>query len=382
MGLNLTVKPKILAIGGAGIKIAAHLKERELAEFDILGVDLATTPASFEVFPIGGDTFEMFGSGGDPEVARRAAEEKLPELEAKLQGLGLVYLIAGLGGGTASALAPMIAELAVKNGAFVVVFATLPFALEGGRRVSQAREALGDLRATGALVVALPNDTVLRSCPNGSAPAAAMERTDAHISRGIRGLTGMLLTPGLMEVDAENIKNVMHSRGGKTLFAYAEASGEQVMHQIFGELIACGLVPSPEAARTPDHLLMALKISSDIGLKEINTLTAQLAEKFVTRGEKIVGAVVEPSWTEPHVELMVIGQSDPEVRKKHLNALQAAALAAKVNKEKKPSSAQTEFGFNVLQDQRGVFDDAEPNIYRGEDVDVPTYLRRGVKVIL
>jgi cell division protein FtsZ len=395
---TLIAKPKIIAIGGAGIKIAARLKGNFLAEFDILGIDLSApaTAAPFEIFTIGDSTLELFGSGGDPDVVRHAAEAKQRELEAKLQGANLLFIVAGLGGGTASALAPIIAETAGKLGALVVVFAAMPFASEGSRRTTQAREALGALRATGAMVAVLSNETLLRASTNISAAGvdaatgaaklaaimagSALDASDRSIAKGIRGLTSMICAPGLIELDFEKLKKVLVGRNAKTLFAHAEAVGEQALQQVFGDLIACGLLQANEVARSADHMVLAIKMSPDIGLKEVNDLSNQLAEKFGARGEKIVGASIDPTWSGSRIEAIFIGQPDPEIRKKQNAAMQAVSQAAKNSKAKRPPSAQTEFGFNALVDQRGFFEGTDPNIYRGEDVDVPAYLRRGVKV--
>ena len=398
---TLIARPKIIAIGGAGLKIAARLKENSLAEFDMLGIDLSAptlaSPAPFEVFAIGDGTLELFGSGGDPDVVRRAAESKQTELQARLQGANLLFILAGLGGGTAGALVPLVAELAVKLGALVVVFAAMPFAGEGARRTTQAREALGALRATGAMVAVLSNETLLRTVANiqaisttdatsgmGVASLAniVLEASDKSIAKGIRGITSMICAPGLIELDFEKLKKVLVGRNAKTLYAHAEAAGEQALQQLFGDLIACPLLQANEVARSADHMVLSIKASQDIGLKEVNALANQLAEKFGARGEKIIGASIDPTWAPQRIEAILIGQPDPEIRKKQNAAVQAVAQAAKAAKAKMPPSAQTEFGFNALMDQRGFFENTEPNIYRGEDVDVPTYLRRGVKVSL
>lgn len=382
---SLLPKPKILAIGGAGIKIATRLREGPLQDFDILGFDLTATPAPFEVFSVGGGNLEFFGSGGDPEVTHRAAEEKKAEIEAKLQGSPLIFIIAGLGGGTASALAPVIAESAVKSGALVFAFISLPFAIEGSRRAGQAKEALSQLRQSGAVVITLPNDTLLRWAPEGSNATQAMELSDKNIGKGIRGLTAMIYTPGLLEVDFEYLKRTFsQSKNAKTLFSYGEGYGSSALSQVYGELTACPLLQASEVARSADHMVLCLKVSAEIGLKEVHQLTQQLAEKFGVRSEKIVGAIVAADWTEPRIEAVFIGQPDLETRRKQTAALQSATLTAKAARQKPalPSNSQTEFSFNTLLEQRGFFDNTELNIYRGEDVDVPTYIRRGVKVVL
>ncbi len=376
----LITSPKIVAIGGAGIKTAIRLKAGELSGFDFLGIDLAPQEAPFEVCSLAQGALELFGSGGDPEVARRAAEGKQALLEIKLSSANLIFIVAGLGGGTASALTPLVAELAAKTGALVVSFTTLPFAIEGSRRMAQAREAISALRATAATAIALPNDTLSQVAPAGSGASGAMNIADDIITRGIRGLTGMLCAPGLLEFDFVSLKKALLGHGGKTLFSLGEGSGPQALAQAYATLMSFPLLRSNEASRYAEHLTLSVKCSNEFSLHDINAFASQLAEKLGSHGEKVVGAVVEPSWHE-RVEVMLIGQSDPNSRKKQL-LVQSAAETAKAAKQKTPSSAQTELGFNTIADHRGIFENTEPNLYRGEDVDLPTYLRRGVKVVL
>lgn len=382
---SLLPKPKVIALGGAGIKIATRLRDGPLQDFDILGIDLTATAAPFEVLSVGGGNLEFLGSGGDPEVTLRAVEEKKPDIETKLQGTSLLFIIAGLGGGTASALAPMIAEMASRAGALVFAFVSLPFSIEGSRRSSQAKEALSALRQSGAVVIPLPNDILLRWAPEGSTATHAIELADKNIGKGIRGITAMIYTPGLLEVDFESIKRTFtQSKNAKTIFSFGEGFGAGALSQVYSELTSCPLLQAAEVARSADHLLLSVKVSGDIGLKEVMQLTQQLAEKFGVRSEKIVGAVISTDWNEPRIEAVFIGQPDLETRRRQTAALQNATLISKASRQKAEATPnpQTEFSFNTLLEQRGFFENTELNLYRGEDVDVPTYLRRSVKVVL
>ena len=379
---NSSYTSKIIAIGGAGIKIASRLKEGAFIGIDIIGVDLAACPASFEILPVGDGLLKSFGSGGDPDIVRRALEGNLSEMEARLRGTKIVFIIAGLGGGTASALAPLVGECAAKLGAIPVAFVSMPFAAEGARRGAQARESLNALRAAGVCVMVLPNDSLLRSTPGGNSADAALELADRSIAKGIKGFLDMLCFSDCVAQDFEKIKKILCGRNVKTLFACVEASGPTALGHLFPEIVACPLLNSGEVSRSADHLILSFKTSPGIATKELNLLASRLAEKFGARGEKITAVSVDSSWAEPRIEVLLIGQPDPEIRKKHNVAAQAVAQAAKAMKAKLPPSSQTEFGFNLPLDQRGLFDGTDPNIYRGEDVDVPTYIRRNIRIVL
>ena len=379
---TLFASPRIIAIGGAGIKIAARLKATSLAEYDFCGIDLSQTSANFPVISLAeGSTLGFLGTACDPDVVRKIAEEQLPAIITKLQGANLVYIITGLGGGSGSTLAPIVASTAAKLGALVVSFATLPFSVEGARRTNAARDALVELRKCPNLVIPLPNDLLVGA--SAAVTPQAIEQADLPIARTIRSLTSMVCSPGLLEVNYASLQKILAGRTGKALFAMGEAEGPDTLCQAFTALMSYPLLHSPEVARHADHLILSARCSSHISLKEINELTTQLAEKLNLRGERLVGAITDPTWSAPRIEVTLIGLPDPETRKKQSAVIQAAATAARASKPKNcaATSPQTEFGFTSILDQRGYFDSCEVNLYRGEDVDIPTYLRRGVKLI-
>lgn len=380
-------QPKVIAIGGAGLRIASRLSSLGLSGYNIFGLDLGSASASFPVLPLGCSTFDILGNSGDTEVALQSAHDKKSDILSQLQDVPVVFIIAGLGGATGSAVAPFVAQQAVQHGSLVVAFVSLPFAVEGARRATQAKESLAELKSLGAIVIPLPGDLFARL--SDGTPAGALSAIDHAISRGIRGIAGAIYTPGLTEIDFASLRSAaLQAKGAKTLFAYAESTGENALTHLFNDLTGHLLLQANEMARSADHLLLCLKVSNDIGLKEINLITQQLAEKFGIRGERFVGAILEPQWTDSRIEAVVIGLPDAELRRRHQAALQSANLG-KNNKDKAkekdattPTNAQAEFTFNHLPQQRGFFENTDPTLYQGVDLDVPTYLRRGVKVVL
>jgi|GEM_PF-2435528 cell division protein FtsZ len=376
------LNPIVIAIGGAGIKIAARLKGDALPSMGYLGVDVDAAAAPLEVIGVGDEMLKTFGSGGDIDVVRRAALGNLPEIEKRIEGNRVVYLVAGLGGGTGSALVQPIAEKAVKAGKLVVAFAATPFSAEGTKRMALAKDALSELRGTGCCVLTVPNEILLRNAPSGSTAADAIKLSDHSIALAIRGFSSIFGAAEINETEFDRLRQVLCGRNAKTLFACVEVSGEQSLGRLFPEIVACPLLHAYDNARSADHLVVGVRASADIPLKDIQAIAARLAEKFGARGEKITAISVDNSWTQPQLQVLLLGQPDPEIRKKQNAAAQAVAQAAKAMKAKLPASAQTEFGFNFPLDQRGIFDGTDPNIYRGEDVDIPTYVRRNVRVVL
>jgi cell division protein FtsZ len=370
------LKIKVVAIGGAGIRIAERLRTSTLEGFEIWGIDLVENRAGFDILAVGGPELAVLGSGGDPEVTERAAEPYREKIEQSLSGYNLVFILCGLGGGTASALAPIVAECAHKAGATPFSFATLPFSVEGSRRQTQAREALHRLRMVSPLVLAIPNDQLAQADATAHQdPQKALCAADQVISLGIRRFCESFKAGGLLDVDFLSFEKIFSVKtSGKLLFALGSAQGENAAAEAFIQASSCEILHTSEVARRADHLFISLTVGPQMGLKEVKDLAAGLADKFGGRGERLIQARVSPDSVD-RIEILVLGIQDSESRKKPTPA--PKKRAAKI----KAPDPQMEMLLGSLVEQRGAFEDDDPNLYRGEDVDIPTYLRRGVKLL-
>jgi cell division protein FtsZ len=397
---------KLVGVGGAGSNAVDRLKMENLERLQLAVINtdyqaLASSPVQDKVL-IGMSVTRGLGAGGDPDLGREAAEADREKIAAVVKDCDLVFLIGGMGGGTGSGALPVVAETAAEAGALVIAFVTLPFSFEGGRRLKQAEEGLQALRRVCDAVIPLPNDILLQEGAEDASVLDSFARADEWIGRGVKSLWAMLFRTGLINLDFSALRQVFLQRGSKTLFGLGEGAGENAVADTIASLKLCPLLHTPEFSRKADRLLVNIIGGTDLTLPKVNELMTAITDQFGRESHVIMGAVIDESM-QNRVEVCVIGTSDmggrvpgrrpapmAPGRLHHTPAAQpgtaapvpvatpAQAAAAAREAEK---IAQDEFGFGEIE-SRGYFEKTDRNLHDGQDLDVPTYLRRGIKITL
>lgn len=375
--MSTLTKPKIIAIGGAGIKIATRLVEGNLIHNEVLGIDLAQTTAPFEVINVGSDALGFLGSGGDPEVAARAFEGSKEKIAERLDSDDWYIILSGLGGGCATALTPLVSELIAKTKALAMAFVTMPFNIEGSRRVGQAREALERLRRACACVVPLPNEALLQNTDGPNNPEVAFAKSDTIIASALRGLGSINSYGSQLEIDPDLLRKTFSTKTKvKPLFLLGEVAGLAAKENLASELFNFPLLNSGSISRYADELLICMRSSDEFGLGDFDAIAKELSQKVGASKTRMVSARIEPEW-ENRLEVMLLGLYPIEPKKKTVNPIQKKR-GKKGNDPK--GSSQIELPFETVTLEKGYFDQCEPVYFRGEDIDAPTYLRRGIKL--
>ena len=323
----------------------------------------------------------------------------------------LVFLIAGMGGGTGSGAMPTVAEIAAESGALVIAFVTMPFSFEGGRRLRQAEEGMQALRRVCDAVIPLPNDILLQEGADDATVLDAFAQADGWIGRGVKSIWMMLFKTGLINLDFTALRQAFQYRGCKTLFGLGEGSGENAVADAIASLKLCPLLHTPEFARKADRLLVNITGGTDLTLPKVNELMSNITDQFGRNSHIIMGAVIDEDMRD-RVEICVIGTSDmggrvvgvrrplPSMRTRSSNGREIEIPATAESSESTSVSidiqarretlaaeqkiidlkaAQDEFGFGEIE-TRGHFEKTDRNLYDGHDLDVPTYLRKGIKI--
>ncbi|WOO43558.1 cell division protein FtsZ [Rubellicoccus peritrichatus] len=414
---------KIIGVGGAGTNTVDRLQLHESGRAQLAAINtdaqaLAGSPIPEKVM-IGRSVTRGLSAGGSPEMGRKAAEADSAAILNLVSGMDLVFILVGLGGGTGSGAAPIVARAARDQGALVVTFATQPFSLEGGGRLQIAEEALGELRLVSDAVIPLPNDLLLQQAEEDATVLDAFEQADAWIGCGVRSICSMLFETGLINVDFATLRKAFCAQGGKTLFGLGRAEGDDFVDKALEDLAMCPLLHTPEYARKADRLLVNIIGGTDLGIAHVNKIMAAVTERFGSKADTVLGAVIDDSLRRA-VEICVIGTTDVGgggryVRKSAKSLVKKPKPPAPppfaetqeaepqlinidTGSSKKPSPRvhqsklrrskedylidQEEFLFVSEQEQRGYFDKTDRNLFEGEDLDVPTYLRRGIRVSL
>jgi cell division protein FtsZ len=416
---------KLVGVGGAGSNAVDRLKMENLERLQLAVINtdyqaLASSPVQDKVL-IGMSTTRGLGAGGDPDLGREAAEADREKIANVVKDCDLVFLVTGMGGGTGSGASPIVAEIAAEAGALVIAFVTMPFSFEGGRRLKQAEEGLRALRQVCDAVIPLPNDVLLQEAAENETVLDSFARADEWIGRGVKSIWSMLFKTGLINLDFATLRQAFQHRGGKTLFGLGEGQGENAIADVIGSLKLCPLLHTPEFSRKADRLLVNIAGGADLTLPKVNELMNAITEQFGRDSHIIMGAVIDENLA-GRVEVCVIGTSDMggrslpprrPVTKSKLPATAAApatpaprpaasdqplptmvaeaaakptpaktpAVAAAANSAANAKAAQEEFGFGEVE-SRGYFEKTERNLFDGQDLDVPTYLRRGIKIVL
>ncbi len=402
---------KLVGVGGAGSNAVDRLKMENLERLQMAVINtdyqaLSSSPVQDKVL-IGMGVTRGLGAGGDPDLGREAAEADREKIAAVVKDCDLVFLIGGMGGGTGSGALPVVAETAAEAGALVIAFVTLPFSFEGGRRLKQAEEGLLALRKVCDAVIPLPNDILLQEGAEDASVLDSFARADEWIGRGVKSIWAMLFKTGLINLDFSALRQVFLQRGSKTLFGLGEGAGETCVADTIASLKLCPLLHTPEFSRKADRLLVNIIGGTDLTLPKVNELMTAITDQFGRESHVIMGAVIDESM-QNRVEVCVIGTSDMggriggarrptpvparATRTAPATTTEGTPVAASV-----PATAQTaeahaaelaaikvaqdEFGFGEIE-SRGYFEKTDRNLFDGSDLDVPTYLRKGIKITL
>jgi cell division protein FtsZ len=406
-----TVALKLLGVGGAGSNAVDRLKMDNLERLQLAVINtdhqaLASSPVQDKVM-IGMSVTRGLGAGGDPELGREAAEADREKIAKVVAGCDLVFLLAGMGGGTGGGASPIVAEIAAEAGALVIAFVTLPFSFEGGRRLKQAEEGLAALRKVCDAVIPLPNDILLQEAADHETVLNSFARAEEWIGRGVKSIWAMLYKTGLINLDFTALAQAFQHRGGKTLFGLGEGTGEHAAADAIASLKACPLLHTPEFSRRADRLLVNIIGGTDLTLPQVNEIMTAIADQFGRDPHITMGAVIDED-RRNSVEICVLGTSDmggrgvaarrPASGRTRAAAAREEPAAAPVESAgatpgkagaaiaataaaAMPKGQQDEFGFGEVE-SRGQFEKTDRNLFDGQDLDVPTYFRRGIKIAL
>lgn len=422
---------RVIGVGGAGLHLVEHLEQSGLEGVGLLGAHTderrLREARVTEKLLLGAKNTRGLGAAGDPECGREAAEQETERLRAFCAAADLVFVIAGLGRGTGSGAAPVVARVARESGALALGVATLPFEFEGARRQRQAHVALRQFQAQADAVLCLPNQQVFQLVPEHTLVPEAFRLLNGLATEGVRGLWRMLTRPGLLDVNFGELCAVMRGRHAEGRFAAVEAEGGDRARVAVEKLLVHPLLDGGAALSGAEGLLVSVSGGPDLTMKEVNLLLQQLnaqcqnarlvagvavEENF---GDRLALTVVtsrparqatdddsmagEPASAHRPLTDQPAGSPDFETEFFHarpaprpaprfvppapdLPPAKKQALLAHQRRLGRRSGAdgprlkQTLLPLEIVH--KGRFAKSEPTICHGEDLDVPTYIRRGV----
>jgi len=297
---------KVIGVGGGGCNAVDRMIEEHIfgVEFVAVNTDaqaLVLSKAEARI-RIGEKLTRGLGVGGDPAVGMKAAEESREELAEAVKGADMVFITAGMGGGTGTGAAPLVAELAKQAGALTVAVVTRPFTFEGSKRRRQAEEGIARLREKVDTLIVIPNDRLLAICDNRVTMAQAFREADSVLRQGIRGISELITRPGMINLDFNDVKKIM-ANAGPALLAIGRAHGENRAVEAAKQAIASPLLDaSINGAR---GILFNVTGPEDLLLSEVNMAAQVINEVVDPDAEIIFGAVLDDTMGD-EVQITVI----------------------------------------------------------------------------
>ncbi len=289
----------VIGIGGAGANVIDHLALETLEGVGIIAMNCDVRALNGSMSPrkiqLGRNLTQGLGCGGDPELGLEASVSSADEIRTALEGSRMVFICTGLGGGTGSGAAPMVARLAREAGAFVVVFATMPFVFEGKRRMKQATVALDELRRHSNALVTFDNDRMGELILPTKGITEAFEVADRVIGQSIRAVTGIVNRRGLIRIGMDDLMTALRNADSRCLFGFGQAKGESRAVEALEQALRSPLLDRGQMLEKAGNVLVHVCGGPSMTLFEIETLMRELNKHIGDDAHILFGAASDPS---------------------------------------------------------------------------------------
>src|SRR3990172_1301924 len=362
---------KVIGVGGGGTNAVNRMIEEGIQGVEFIAVNtdaqaLLLSKAQTRV-RIGDKLTRGLGAGGNPEIGRKSAEESADDLYNVLKGSDMVFITAGLGGGTGTGAAPIVAQVARDVGALTIGVVTRPFTFEGNKRMASAEEGMTNLKEHADTLIVIPNDRLLQIVDKRVGLQDSFKIADDVLRQGIQGISELITVPGLINLDFADVRTIM-SEGGAALMAVGKASGDDRARLAASDAISSKLLDiTIDGAR---GVLFNVTGGPSLTLYEVNQAAALIRETSHPDVNMIFGAVVDPDMGD-------------EIR--------ITVIATGFERSSMPRRISTpQFNTNSNDDQLFAFSDGlnvdvsannnghkdvKPQSFNSDDWDIPAFLR-------
>ncbi len=432
------VRIRIIGLGGAGSNALDRLMLDGVTGAELIAMNtdvqaLTSSVASNKV-QLGASCTRGLGAGGDPEMGYAAAEESLDDIRAAVDGAQLVFLCVGMGGGTGSGAARLVGLVARQQGALVVSFATMPFAFEGRRRMAQAEEALAALQSVSDVVICFDNDRMSDAVSPRAGIQEAFAAADRTISESVRAVVGLTSQKGIVKMGFDDLSTALRGAGrgaSRCLFGFGEAEGDNRAHESLARALKSPLMEKGRMLEDAQSVLINVSGGSSMTLNEVQILMEEFGRHVSDTTQILFGTSVDPllggRMCVTIISAVPVGEASAEEAVRPAPRHEASPVAAKepprsteqglavdaapsredagpvkkviapepellpvgnaapqpaVAKAPVPRKSPREAKQEQMQFEpatRGRFEKSEPTIVDGQDLDVPTFLRRNMK---
>jgi cell division protein FtsZ len=455
---------KVIGVGGAGSNTLDRIVLDGMEKADLIAINtdvqsLASSVAAHKV-QLGRSVTRGLGTGGDPELGYQAAVESAEEIRHVLSDARMIFICTGLGGGTGSGAAPVVAQLAREAGALVIVFATMPFTFEGKRRCAQAQEALGQLSQIANAIICFDNDRMGDMVAPKAGIHQAFAVADVTVSQSVRSIVNLIQRPGIIRIGFDDLLAALQSPNGRCLFGFGESDSDNRAHDALNQALKSPLMDRGRTLADAGHILVQVAGGPGMTLSEVEILMQELSRHVRDHTQILFGTAVdarmgnrlsvtiissiagegeeampaapaapaaaasplpavrpepeeepeqaaapippdssitpEPAYSNDLIQLEQPSPVEPapppavETPSEKVLAVKAPEPAPRLIIPKKkplipkePKPEKTHAKQELMQFEpvtRGRFEKSEPTIVEGQDLDVPTFLRKNIRV--
>jgi len=358
---------KVVGVGGGGCNAVDRMIEEGLQGVEFIAVNTDAQALMLSKAPvrvrIGDKLTRGLGSGGDPEMGKRAAEESAEEMYDVLRGADMVFITGGMGGGTGTGACSIVAQIAHEVGALTIGVVTRPFTFEGSRRIEAAEGGIDQLKEQADTLIVIPNDRLLQIVDKRANLHEAFNIADDVLRQGVQGISELITVPGLINLDFADVRTIM-SEGGAALMAVGNAKGEERAREAAEAAISSELLDiTIDGAR---GILFNVTGGPDMTLFEVNQAAAIIKETAHPDVNLIFGAVIDPSFGDQlRITVIATGFERTGIPRR---------LLEKSSKPRVNESAQIPEPSEVVANSSNP-SDFQPRTFNTEDLDIPTFLR-------
>ena len=375
---NLAAKVKIIGIGGGGNNALNTMISYQLTGVEFIGANTDAQALAANIAPIklqlGSNLTKGLGAGANPEIGRKAALEDVDKIREVLKGADMVFITAGLGGGTGTGGAPVIAEAAREVGALTVAIVTKPFHFEGKKRMKQAEEGLANLRMTADALITIPNQRLLSISGKNMTLLEAFKKADEILYHAAKGISDIIVGQGIINLDFADVRTIM-SETGMALMGTGTSSGENRSVEAAQKAISSPLLEdiTIEGAR---GLLINITGSENMTLSEINEATCLIQKEAHEDANIIWGMVIDHAMKE-EIRVTVIATGFGKAEEKGASRFKKVApISFSVRENRDLPAFMRRVKVNERFDEVKLEPAPDFSVEDEDRFDIPTFLRK------
>jgi cell division protein FtsZ len=376
---NLAAKVKIIGIGGGGNNAINTMISYNLTGVEFIAANTDAQALAANLAPIkiqlGANLTKGLGAGANPEIGRKAALEDVDKIREILKGADMVFITAGLGGGTGTGGAPVIAEVAREVGALTVAIVTKPFHFEGKKRMRQAEEGLANLRMTADALITIPNQRLLSISGKSMTLLEAFRKADEILYHAAKGISDIIVGHGIINLDFADVRTIM-SETGMALMGTGVASGENRSIEAAQKAISSPLLEdiTIEGAR---GLLINITGGENMTLSEINEATTLIQKEAHEDANIIWGMVIDQAMKdEIRVTVIATGFGRAEEKNNLARFKKATPISFSVKENRELPAFMRRVKVNERFDELKLDSPPDYSIDDEDRFDIPTFLRK------